>query len=143
MKIDLVDTTLSIEQIHGALEILLGLAERCTTVAEFRAVMTKNSQANRVRKGTRRFTIECLRSGQPRPYADHEGVYRIAVEWIAYQTNEWEMNEGFIEEKVKKVARAFIGWNENPTTPFDTRLESFTKIGPALWEVRTRAAYTG
>jgi len=56
---------------------------------------------------------------------------------------EWAPNESFNEDKVKALAKAFWGWTDSPTTPFDTTLESFHKIKPGVWEVRTRAVYTG
>ena len=95
----------------------------------------------------RRFTFKTLSSGQARPYAPHIGVYRISVEWHPLRTSSgpevWAMNEGFNKDKVRAVAKAFCGWDDEPITPFDTRLTSFLEVGPGLWEVRTRAEYTG
>jgi len=100
-----------------------------------------------LKPGTRRFTFITLHSGQRGPYSDHEGVYHIHVEWVSYLKPEdgvlkWKAHD-MPRDRVRKIAKAHIGWFDKPETPFETCLESLTKIGPGLWEVRTRAAYTG
>ncbi len=97
-------------------------------------------------KDERRFTFRTIRAGQPRPYADHHNVYEISVEFhplgkdADHET--WVPND-LNETIVRPVAKAFCKWVDNPTNPFETRLAQFTKVGPGLWRVETKATYTG
>lgn len=97
-------------------------------------------------KSERRITFKTLRSGQPRPYADEELLGHVFAEWHPLgkdvDVESWAPNN-LDDKRIRKLAKAFWGWNDEPTTPFDTQLVSFKRIGDGLWEVRTRAAYTG
>ena len=55
-----------------------------------------------------RVTVNRLRSGQPRPYADSEDVYQILVEHIPYGKTTWvpEWHPAMIEQVARGAVRA-------------------------------------
>jgi hypothetical protein len=95
-----------------------------------------------------RYTVVQLASGQPRPYADHFGRVRIALEIKAHRMNgagEWKPNDDWKEEEVRELAKNLkCGFpKKDPESWADTNVTSFTKIAPGIWEFTTTAAYTG
>jgi hypothetical protein len=96
-----------------------------------------------------RYSVVILASGQPRPYADHFGRVRIALEIKAQKMNgagEWKPNDYWKEEDVRELAKNLkCGFpkNEKQESWADTTLTSFTKIAPGIWEFTTSTAYTG
>ena len=98
-------------------------------------------------KDERRITFHTIRAGQPRPYADHHLAGEVRAEWHPLGKDvdheSWAPNEGLSELKIKALAKAYWGWVEKPTNPFEPRLTSFSRIGPGVWRVETKAAYTG
>ena len=89
----------------------------------------------RLKSGTRRFTFEYQRAGQPRPYADHIYEFTVTVEWVPYKDGGgiWEPNDGLNEAIVIRHARAFQPWHDKPEW-HQPRLKSKRKIGPGVWQ---------
>jgi len=95
--------------------------------------------------GTRRFTFECLRSGQPRPYADSEYEYIITVEWVPYETpRRWQVNEGVEVDTVRRVARAYcaVAFPEDNPDTFAAIVKSFKKLPDGKWYLLASRLYS-
>lgn len=103
-------------------------------------------------KGTSRYTVETLASGQPRAYADTISHVRVTFEHIPWiGPNEgfqpWRMDN---EELVRAVLKGLpCGFTEfvcpsNPTMDehFRTRLDWLRQIEPHVWEFHTTSPYT-
>lgn len=106
--------------------------------------------------GARRFTIETLAAGQPRPYADTVHHVRVFLEHVPYTGGD----EGFVPnanlavEPVKKILSGLqCGFTDFTYPPkdreattadyFATRLDWLKSTAPGVWEFHTTSAYTG
>ena len=98
--------------------------------------------------GDRRFTIEVLKSGQERAYADTVNRYRITFEVVPWgnppptEFQPWEYEE---EKWVKPYAKFFGGWAEQGEGDWaSTRLVYLKKVPDTVgvWEWETRATFT-
>lgn len=93
-----------------------------------------------------RITIEMQQSGQPRPYADHLYVGTIYIE---YQTaigegpdvGEWKPSPMHEETVKAKYSRCVANWKEKPDW-FDMTFVGMKHLGPGLWQVTCKEAYT-
>lgn len=107
-----------------------------------------------------RLTVDMIRTGQPRPYADHEDVYHFMVE-----THAFEPGKGYSKELTPTVtdqseymkmwAKKVATWYEKPSaeaTPsqftewhFMPHLKHLqpVKNKPGWWELFITTAYTG
>ena len=56
----------------------------------------------------RRVTIEVLRSGQPRPYADSESITRVTFEWV-HMFLGGEMQEDYMDEATVRSRLTRLG----------------------------------
>lgn len=106
-----------------------------------------------------RYTVEVVKSGQPRPYADT--IYHVRVtlekreEWRG--STEWEPNAGITEEAARYIigglrcgftdfiypVRNLAGENISTTEDYyRTRLDWIKETAPGVWEFHTTTAFT-
>lgn len=99
-----------------------------------------------MKSGDRRYTIEWIHSGQPRPYADSLYEFTILCEWWPYKPKgeviDWEpcdLTEGLVDQAAKALARNFYTKERNWASPF---LQSRIKVSTGKWKYRISEAYT-
>lgn len=97
-----------------------------------------------------RITVECLATGQPRPYADTFHTYRLMFEWQGMEGCR-NPNAPFIprdklaESTVKRYARAIYNWTEEGDAYHDwasPHLQYLKNVGPGIWEFSVKEEYT-
>jgi hypothetical protein len=91
-----------------------------------------------MKDGDFRISVECLRAGQPRPYADTFHAYRVTIEWIPYDTRIKPENKKFElvhwnNDIAEKYCRAIYNWNDDNKWP-GPRLNYFKQISQGIWE---------
>lgn len=100
-----------------------------------------------LKPGTSRITVETVRAGQPRPYADSVYEYIMTLEWIPYGNSE----DGFQPRKLAKDAamaiakgacRNFYEKKDKPEWHLPI-LQSMTEIDTGKWNLIIKLAYTG
>lgn len=97
--------------------------------------------------GDRRYTVETLRSGQPRPYADTIREFVLTIEWIPYRnppTAEWEPNdlaERLVMDAARTLGHGFKTPEEGPKW-YEPRLREREKLGPGKWRFLIVEEYT-
>lgn len=100
-----------------------------------------------------RYTVEYIRTGQPRAYADHEDIYHITIEfkrWRPYKgyDAEFTLADDLGEINVIPHIKKFCHWVEpndkmsSTEFHFAPHLEYIKKIGEGKWEVFIRTAFT-
>ena len=98
-----------------------------------------------------RYTVEYIRTGQPRPYADHEDVYRITIElrhWRPYKGYDAEFSfaDDLTDEAVKSHIKKFCNWKDPPYKTMDDdfapHLKYIKKIRPGTWEIFITTRFT-
>ena len=97
-------------------------------------------------RGTRRYTWESLRAGQPRPYADSEYEGILTVEWIKDDGGEFVPNPEFNTYDVKKIGCMLIGGAidaDKAVSGFEMILGSMTSLGDGKYRFTATQAYTG
>lgn len=97
--------------------------------------------------GTRRFTFDTVRSGQPRPYADSVTEIIVTVEWIpAYGKNKTEFEINDLNEKlVKSAVKGYHPFKEEGDADVhwsSSMLTTCTKLGPGKWRFVITTAFT-
>jgi hypothetical protein len=124
-----------------------------------------------LRPGTRRYTIETLAAGQPRPYADTVHHVRVTMEWVPYKKresdDEYQFEPSTFEEPLARQVLAglrcgFIDFDYKPAkylldydvgsststaektmdNYFRTRLDWLRNPEPGVWEFHTTSPYT-
>ena len=88
-----------------------------------------------------RYTVVCLASGQPRPYADSCYHYRVTVEWQGPELIGASPDRPFVPRPeldrsiVLPILRGLTrGWEDNPGA-FGRRLERCDMTSPGVWDV--------
>jgi hypothetical protein len=101
-----------------------------------------------------RYTVETLKAGQPRPYADTIAHVRVTMEvmqtWRG--STEWEPNPATNTEWVYPILKGlccgFTDFVYDPKTMpsqdayFRTRLDWCKMVEPGVWEFHTTSAFT-
>lgn len=97
-----------------------------------------------MKPGSRRYTFETIRSGQPRPYADSVHEFLMTAEWIPLGGTDWVPNDSLNEQLVKRQANGFCQFKESDDKPdwHESKLTSFTKDAPARWRFVVTTAFT-
>ena len=90
--------------------------------------------------GTKRFTVEYNRAGQPRPYADSITDFTLTVEWIPYWGEKEWTPSGLNEDIVTNFARALVWWADDPEW-HEPRLDSKRQIEKGVWRFVVRQPY--
>lgn len=95
--------------------------------------------------GDYRITVECLRTGQPRPYADHLYEAIITCEVVPYKKREIGEVLEFEPAKwnrdvVLKHAQSIREFYDKPEW-HQPRLESLTEIKPGVWRMIVTQPY--
>lgn len=103
-----------------------------------------------MKSGDRRYTVEWITCGQPRPYADTIRHFIISVEWLPYvkpgETSDWEPNdlaESLIDKAAKALGSNFYIKDSKESNWASPILNSKTKLSPGRWEYRIEEAFTG
>lgn len=100
--------------------------------------------ATQSKSGDRRYTVNRIRSGQPRPYADHIDEFDLLIEWIPYSKEavpQWVPND-LNEDLVIKAAKTLgCNWVDKPNWHEPT-LQSKSKIGLGHWKFIVKTAFT-
>lgn len=91
-----------------------------------------------------RYTVSTLRSGQPRPYADTEHVYRVLIESTPFGNGQWSteftpLDVG--ENWARAICKDLCHWVDNGEW-HETRLAYMKKLDKGLYEVKTTQAFT-
>lgn len=108
--------------------------------------------------GARRYTVETLKAGQARPYADDVCHVRVTFEWVPYKKRSpdeaptFEPCAGWTEEAVAARLRGLgCGFTEykydakadgSMEAYFRTRLDWMREVAPGVWEFQTTSAFT-
>ena len=104
--------------------------------------------------GDRRYTVQVLAAGQPRPYADSIGHVRVTFEWVPYGGDgSWQpndiQNEEMVRDHLKGLCCGFVEFVYPPTDRpatmedyFRTRLDWLRNVSPGVWEFHTTSAFT-
>lgn len=95
-----------------------------------------------------RYTVEVLRSGQPRPYADSRYAARVTLEWqgmSGYKDKNapfvpWIIKENQAREYLRKIPCGFT--DAEPEGWWSTRLSYLREIEPGVWEFETITPFT-
>jgi hypothetical protein len=107
-----------------------------------------------LKAGTRRYTVETLAAGQPRPYADTIHHVRVTMEWVPYAgPREWTPNTGSNPESIASILKGLrCGFTDFTYPPkdreattedyFRTRLDWLRNTAPGVWEFHTTSAST-
>lgn len=73
-----------------------------------------------------------LRSGQPRPYADHEYVVEV------------HLNEGLTKQQASDLIEEMkIGYTTKDNGPFSPEVSYLRETSPGVWEFMMKTMYTG
>lgn len=107
-----------------------------------------------LRRGDRRYTIQTLASGQPRPYADTIRHVRVIMEWVPWSGDvEWQPDAANVEEAIRERLKGLrCGFTDFTYPPkereattadyFATRLDWLRMTAPGVWEFHTTSAFT-
>lgn len=94
-----------------------------------------------------RFTIDCIRGGQPRPYADSEYEYVLTLESTSWKAGDNEFKPWDTADKQKIVIPILKAcarhWEDEPPNWASTEMKSLSKIGAGVWKLILVEAYTG
>jgi hypothetical protein len=88
-----------------------------------------------------RITVETLRAGQPRPYADSIYHYRVTIEWqglVGYKNPDapFVPRPQLAQRIVDRILYGLCGpWQELGNDPFQRRLDRKEMTAPGVWEV--------
>lgn len=104
-----------------------------------------------MKQGDRRYTIEWIQAGQPRPYADTIHEFYLIIEWVPYKKREpdealkWEpndMNDSIVDKTAKAIGYHWVekgSPNDNWAAP---HLASRSKVGPGKWKFKITETFT-
>lgn len=97
-----------------------------------------------MKRGTRRFTFETIRSGQPRPYADSVEEVIVTVEWIDKEGGEFVPNGDLDSVVVTQVVRGFMSFIERNEVKhgFEKILSSRSYCGNGQWRFIATTAFS-
>lgn len=111
-----------------------------------------------MKPGTRRYTVETLKAGQARPYADDVCHVCVTFEWVPYRDRAdgdvptFEPCDGWSEETasrwLKQLSCGFTDYKYDAKTDgsmdayFRTRLDWLREVAPGVWEFQTTSAFT-
>jgi hypothetical protein len=90
-----------------------------------------------------RYTVQCLRSGQPRPYADSVEEYRVAIEWQGPTRKNDPADKPFIprpelnKDAVLRILKGLCGgWcDQGEGHVYSRRLDKCEMVEPGVWKV--------
>jgi hypothetical protein len=107
------------------------------------------------RKGSYRYTVETIASGQPRPYADTIHHVRVTFEHVPWLNGKDEFepacwdNEEAVRDVLQGLRCGFTDFayppKDRPSTTEDyyrTRLDWLKRVEPNVWEFHTTSAFT-
>jgi hypothetical protein len=107
-----------------------------------------------MKPGDRRYTVEVLQSGQPRPYADHIRHMRVTFEWIPYTAEpspDWALspinNEQAVKDYLKGLCCGFTDFkleqgNTSTEDHYKSRLDWLRLVSPGVWEFHVTTPFT-
>lgn len=93
-----------------------------------------------MKPGDRRYTVNMIRAGQEKPYADTIHEFTLKIEWVPYKKREqhepmeWEPND--LHDQLVDRAAKTIGYNwveKNEGDWASPHLTHRSKIGPGEW----------
>jgi len=100
-----------------------------------------------MKSGTRRYTVEVVLTGQPRPYANSVYEFVLTTECIPHGESEFRLI-AIDEVEAKRVAQAVCmpfkerGKDNNPEW-FESTLREFETISPGMYRLVITQEYTG
>lgn len=99
-----------------------------------------------LRSGMRRYTLEIIASGQPRPHADSVTHAKLYIEWAPYTNNQkqWEANDmhSAIVRRVAKGMLEFVDPDDKEYCWASSKLTRMTKIDKGVWEFVVTTPFT-
>jgi len=140
-----------VKQDMGASASQTGCSQAEPVVSTLRA-----SHPRAFKPGTRRYTVETLAAGQPRPYADDIHHVRVTFEWVPYKKREPDEafefepapcnNEELVRARLRGLGCGFTDFvcprNPSMDEHFRTRLDWLKQVEPHVWEFHTTSPYT-
>ena len=104
--------------------------------------------ADNPRPGDRRYTIQTLAAGQPRPYADTIRHVRVTMEWVPWNNSAegWQPDPANVPEaihdRLKGLQCGFTAKTAKEVEWYESRLDWLRNPEPGVWEFHITSPYT-